>query len=91
MDYKKSTNRIWMEDKDGKEIAFVSFPAVDKGVVTITSTVVDPSLRGQGVAGDLMETLAKELRDSNRKAIPICSYAIKWFSDHPEQGDLLDI
>lgn len=90
MEFKHSSNRIWLENQDGKEIAFVSFPAKSAQSVDVVSTVVDPSLRGQGVAGALMEALAQELRRSGRKTCLTCSYAVKWFSQHPEHADLLE-
>ena len=89
MDFKKSSDRIWLEDAQGKEIAFVSFPARTEQTVEIDHTVVDGSLRGQGVAGALLETLAQDLRTQGKTAVATCSYAVKWFDQHPEQADLL--
>ena len=89
MDFKKKTGRIWLENQNGEEIAFVAFPDKTAHTVEITSTVVDDSLRGQGVAAKLLEVLTQELRSKSQKAIPTCSYAQKWFSQHPEQADLL--
>ena len=89
MDFKKKADRIWLENQNGEEIAFVAFPSKTEQTVEITSTVVDSSLRGQGVAGKLLEALAGELREKGQKAIPTCSYAEKWFAQHPEQADLL--
>lgn len=89
MDFKKSSERIWLEDPQGKEIAFVSFPERSDKTVEIDHTVVDGSLRGQGVAGALLETLARDLREQGKTAIPTCSYAVKWFAEHPEERDLL--
>ena len=42
-----------------------------------------------GYAGKLMETLAKDLEQRNLKAVPTCSYAVKWFEKHPEYASLL--
>ncbi|MBS5165062.1 MAG: GNAT family N-acetyltransferase [Butyricicoccus sp.] len=89
MDFKKKAGRIWLENQNGEEIAFVAFPDKTAHTVEITSTVVDDSLRGQGVAAKLLEVLTQELRSKGQKAIPTCSYAQKWFSQHPEQADLL--
>lgn len=90
MELRKRQDRIWIENSSGVEIAFVSFPWERENTVRIASTVVDSSLRGQGVAGILLESLAEELRATGRKAIPVCSYAVKWFQEHPEQQDLLE-
>lgn len=89
MEFCKCSDRIWMEDETGRELAYVAFPARDEHTITIVSTVVDDTLRGQGVAGALLNSLAQELRASGRKAVPVCSYAVRWFQRHPEQADLL--
>lgn len=89
MEFCKRSDRIWLEDETGRELAYVAFPARDEHTVTIASTVVDDALRGQGVAGALLNSLAQELRASGRKAVPVCSYAVRWFQRHPEQADLL--
>lgn len=89
MEFQREENRIWLADASGQKIAHVIFPARSEGVVTVSSTYVDPTLRGQGVASRLMEALTRELRESGRKAVPVCSYAVRWFDEHPEAADLL--
>lgn len=37
----------------------------------------------------MMERIARSLRETGRKAIPTCSYAKKWFGQHPEYADVL--
>lgn len=73
---------------DGKVLAEIDFPACEGGV-DICHTFVDDSLRGQGVAGQLMRRCADELRRTGRKACSTCSYAAAWFTKHPEESDLL--
>ena len=89
MEFTYDKNRIWLANEDGDAIAFVDFPEFEPGKVEVTHTVVDPSLRGQGVAGKLMEALADQLSKDGRKTELTCSYAIKWFAKHPELQDLL--
>ena len=89
MEFQIASHRIWLEDGEGREAAFVSFPARDEGTVEIMSTVVSDALRGQGVAGALLQALTGELRRRGQKAVPTCSYAAKWFARHPEQRDIL--
>ena len=74
---------------EDRELAFVTFPAFGEGVVNIDHTFVDPVLRGQGVAGELMQRTVDSLRACGRKAVATCSYARKWFDQHPEQKDVL--
>lgn len=83
-------NEVVYLDESGARLAEVTFPATgEAGVVDINHTFVDPSLRGQGVAGRLMRAVADELRASGRKARLSCSYAAKWFEGHPENADLI--
>ncbi len=74
---------------DGTVLAEVTFPTVDDGVVDINHTFVDESLRGQGIAGKLLEQTAQELEETGRKARLSCSYAVHWFEKHPERADLV--
>lgn len=80
--------RIFVLDETGELLAEVTFPERD-GVAVINHTFVDASLRGQGVAGQLLRAAADTLRREGRKARPTCSYAVHWFETHPEEQDLL--
>lgn len=89
MDFIHEPNRIYVTNETGKTIAEVLFPDEGKDTVNITHTFVDSSLRGQGMAGKLLEEVARQLRSDGKKAYPTCSYAVKWFPEHPEYCDLL--
>lgn len=84
----KEPDRIFATDETGKLLAEVTFPERE-GVAVINHTFVDGSLRGQGVAGQLLRAVADTLRREGRKARPTCSYAVHWFETHPEEKDLL--
>ena len=88
MKFSYSENRIYLNDGTGKTVAEVTFPPVSKDIVNIDHTFVDDSLRGQGIAGDLLLAVAQLLRKKRMKAYPTCSYAIHWFSEHPEFADV---
>lgn len=87
MEFQKGPGRIYAMDGE-KLIAEVSFPARD-GVADIRHTFVDGSLRGQGVAGQLLRAAADQIRADGMKARLTCSYAQVWFQNHPEDADLL--
>ena len=89
MEFIHNPGQIALYDSDNRLLAEVTFPAADGATVNINHTFVDDSLRGQGIAGKLMEELVKELRSSDKKAVVTCPYAKKWFENHPECGDLL--
>lgn len=82
-------NEIFYE-VDGKILGEVDFPQVAPGVVDICHTAVDPSLQGQGIAGQLMAQTALVLERSGRRAQLSCSYAQKWFAGHPEYASLVE-
>ncbi len=89
MDFKQEANKIYLNDDSNHMIAVVTFPKLSEGIVNIDHTFVDPSLRGQGVAGKLMEAAVAYFRANSLKAKPTCSYAVKWFEEHPECSDVL--
>ena len=89
MEFQETNGRIWAENEEGRLVAEITFPEVRPGVADLDHTFVDPSLRGQGAAAKLVEAAAAQLRRRGMKAVLTCSYTKKWFSDHPEQGDLL--
>ena len=47
---------------DGEVMAEIAYPPVGVGKVDICKTHVDPSLRGQGIADELVQRAAQELR-----------------------------
>lgn len=89
MNFTYTPNQIALMGEDGNILAKVTFPNIDADTVDIDHTLVDDSLRGQGVAGQLMEAAAKKLQEDNKKAVLTCSYAVKWFDKHPEYSSLV--
>lgn len=79
---------IFLQNNEGKRIGGITFTDMGGGVVDITHTYVDRSLRGQGIAGKLMTELTQTLRANNKKACPTCSYAVDWFERHTECADI---
>lgn len=77
-------NAIRYTAPDGAILAEITFPERGEGIVTIDHTFVDPALRGQGMAGTLMDACVHELERTERRAHPTCSYAVAWFEKHPE-------
>lgn len=87
MEFQKEPGHIWASDGD-RLLAEVNFPSRN-GLAAITHTFVDDSLRGQGIAAQLLQAAADQIRADGMKVRPICSYAKKWFEQHPEERDLL--
>lgn len=89
MEFKYKDNMIYLENEQGEVVAKITFPETEEGVVDINHTFVDVSLRGQGVAGKLMEEAYRKIKEENKKAVPTCSYAVQWFEKHAEYRDVL--
>ncbi len=89
MEFKESNDKIWLENEEGKTVAYVEFPEIAAGVHDVAHTVVDSSLRGQGIAGKLLEALVKKAEKEGKRLQPTCSYAVGWFEKHEEYSHLL--
>ena len=70
----KTTGRVAaLLDGGGRAIAEITFPDIDEDTVDINHTFVDESLRGQGMAGKLMEAAVNQIQSQGKKAVPTCS------------------
>ena len=85
MNFTYNPNQIALYDEQDKLLAEVTFPDTADGAADIDHTFVDDSLRGQGVAGQLMYEAATKLRLEHKKAVLSCSYASSWFQKHREE------
>lgn len=86
----KETNKIYLEDESQQIVAYITFPNLHNNCVLIDHTFVDPSLRGQGTANQLMTEVVAYLQEQHLTCVPQCSYAIQWFEKHPEFHVLLE-
>ena len=89
MEFRHNKNQIALYSEAGDLLAEITFPNIDETTVNVNHTFVDSSLRGQGIAGKLMQEPITELEASKLKAVPTCSYAQGWFEKHPEYGYLV--
>ena len=78
MKFIKEDSRIYSLDDNGKVVAEITFYESENGVFTIEHTFVDESLRGQGIAGKLVEMAVEEIEKRGGKIEATCSYAKKW-------------
>ena len=89
MNFTHNKNQIALFSEAGALLAEITFPNIDETTVDVNHTFVDSSLRGQGIAGKLMQELVSDLEANNLKAVPTCSYAQGWFEKHPEYAHLV--
>lgn len=89
MNFTHEENQIALYSDTGSLLAEITFPNIDENTVDVNHTFVDASLRGQGIAGKLMQELVSDLEKKGLKAVPTCSYAQRWFEKHEEYAHLL--
>ena len=82
MEFTKTNNGFVKYDENGRVIAEITYATTSNpNVVLADHTFVDSSLRGQGVAGKLLDVLVKDMADQNKKIKASCSYVVKKFQE----------
>lgn len=89
MKLEREAGRIFAEAESGELLCEILFPA-EENTASINRTYVSDVLRGQGVANQLMEAAVEQIEADGLRARPVCSYAVKWFENHPEKQGLLE-
>jgi predicted GNAT family acetyltransferase len=82
MDWTFEPHRIYSTDDNGDMIAETTLVPHADGVVDIAHTYVVPTLRGRGVADEMMHAVAAHIRSRGQKAVASCSYAYLWLKRH---------
>jgi predicted GNAT family acetyltransferase len=59
------------------------------GVLTVTHSEVDPSLRGQGMGNELAQRTLDQLRDRGVKVVPACPFFAHYVTEHHEYDELI--
>ncbi|HUQ88005.1 MAG TPA: GNAT family N-acetyltransferase [Vicinamibacterales bacterium] len=60
---------------DGERLGFLEFTRPDAGVMRIEYVEVSPTLRGSGLAKQLVEKAVEFAKGDSLRVVPICSYA----------------
>ena len=84
MKWNYEEGRIFSVDDNNELMAETTFVYKNNGEVDIDHTYVNPVLRGQGVAGKMMEVVAEYLKENGLKAAASCSYANIWLKRNRE-------
>ncbi len=84
LSFQNEKTRIYALDGAGKLIAEITFPMTEPGVYCIDHTFVDGSLRGQGVADQLVRAALEQIRKNGGTPAATCSYAAAWLAKHPQ-------
>ena len=83
MEYKEEKGRIAAYDDQGQEVGEATWSQAEDSMI-LDHTFVNPSLRGQGVAAELVKRAVDVAKRENYTVIPLCPYAKREFDRTPE-------
>ena len=78
MEYTTLPHSIKCKDENGKILAEITFPENEPGIYTIDHTYVGEELKGQGVAGKLVQMAVDQIKEQGGEVRATCSYASAW-------------
>ena len=78
MNWNYEDERIYSINNEDELMAEVTFVFIGDNEVDINHTYVNPVLRGQGIAGDMLKLTAEYFREKGIKVTATCPYAIIW-------------
>ncbi|WP_099157661.1 GNAT family N-acetyltransferase [Virgibacillus ndiopensis] len=86
---KKGENKFFVGENEKNPIAEITFVSDEDQNIIVDHTFVSDELRGDGVAGKLVEKVVNYAREEGKKIIPECSYAKHKMEKTPEYHDVL--
>ncbi|RYM01748.1 N-acetyltransferase [Sporolactobacillus sp. THM7-7] len=89
MEINEGTNRFFMTDHLGSDIAEVTYTPSGDNVIAIDHTFVAPAYRGRHIARQLIDAVVEKARRENKKIVPVCSYAQVLFARVRDYRDVL--
>ena len=72
----------------GGLVAFANYRLTPQAVI-ITHTETPQSLRGRGIASELVKGALEMIRADGQKVIAGCGFVVDYLSKHPEYRDLV--
>src|SRR5260370_11317298 len=82
----KAKNRFELDAGDA--VAFANYRLAPSTVI-ITHTETPPSLRGRGIASELVKSALDLIRADGLKVVAACGFVIDYLQKHPEYADLV--
>ncbi|MBR0716219.1 GNAT family N-acetyltransferase [Bradyrhizobium liaoningense] len=82
----KDKNRFELDV--GSEVAFANYRLTPQALI-ITHTETPRSLRGRGIASELVKGALELIRADGKKVIAGCGFVVHYLHKHPEDADLI--
>jgi len=74
MDIKQGEQKFFIGDNEAEPIAEITYKPKDAQTIIVDHMYVSEELRGQGIAGKLVEVIVNFARDEDLKIVPLCPY-----------------
>lgn len=88
-DIKKGDHKFFIGEDEGHIQAELTYKDKDEHTIIADHTFVSEELRGEGIAGELFNSLIDFARKENLKIIPTCSYVEKKMKETSAYDDVL--
>jgi len=85
----KGENKFYIGDDIKEPLAELTFVESGENRIVVDHTYVSEELRGQGIAGKLVDEVVSYAREKNKKIIPLCPYAKEKIEKTQEYHDVL--
>lgn len=85
----KGASKFYVGDSVKNPTAEITFVESGKDRLVIDHTYVSDGLRGQGIAGQLVEEVVLYAREKGKKILPLCPYAKNKIEQNEEYQDVL--
>ncbi len=82
---KKGENCFYLGQSEAEAIAKIEWIKSADQTLVATHTYTDPSLRGQGIAGQLFEAFIEEARRTGCQVVGECSYVANKLASDPQK------
>lgn len=82
-------DKFYIGENEAEPIAEITFKEKDAQTINVDHTYVSDQLRGQGVAGKLVDTVVAYAREHDLKIEPTCPYVKKKMENASEYEDVL--
>lgn len=75
-------------DVDGERAGFIDYQ-LDDSRIALLHAETSAAHSGQGMAGQLTQTVLDDARQRGLEVLPLCPYISAWIRKHPEYADLV--
>ena len=89
MEIKKGNQKFYIGEDEAAPIAEITYKQKDEHTIDVDHTYVSDELRGQGIAGKLVQVITDFAREENLKIVPTCPYVATKMEKETAYHDLL--